>query len=468
MFELVYSRRWGLFLTLTSLCIVAQANRDFTTPQPQHLKAAVERVEPSKNQRPLSLTTAVERTLSANPATRKNWIEVKIRAMQVKMAHADYYPKVDGSLDYSHNKSKTQYNSQPELNSTASARQYNLAVNANWLIFDFGQRQANVKQAEAMLEMAFAQQQQQMQELMLQTITAYYDVMRLQMSIESQNRVVVDAEQNFLIAQARYNAGAAIKADQLQMQANWAKARADLTRLKGQTDIAMGRLATLMGSPVDTHYVVPVLMETPDHINLKPIQALIDQALVNHPKLKETQASIAASRQNIKAIQRERYPRLSLQSSYLRNGSNNTGTNMNSYNQTLDQGQIGLQVTFPLMDGFSRRHRQAEAEYNLDLRLTEQEQVKYDLLFNIWDKYYSLMAENENLQALQLLQHSAEEANKVTVGRYKAGVGEMLEVLNAQRILSDANMNYATSMTQFMVLKFELLSSLGTLSLSAQ
>ena len=50
-------------------------------------------------------------------------------------------------------------------------------------------------------------------------------------------------------------------------------------------------------------------------------------------------------------------------------------------------------------------------------------------------------------------------------GRYRAGVGNMLEVVNAQNLLTEAKMNYSTVLTEFLVVRYQLLSNMGNLNI---
>ena len=94
-----------------------------------------------------------------------------------------------------------------------------------------------------------------------------------------------------------------------------------------------------------------------------------------------------------------------------------------------------------------------------------EEQLKLQNNADIWKSYNELQAMHENLVALTHLNESATSAYEVVQGRYKAGVGNMLEVINAQNVYIEARLNYATAMTDFLVIRYQLLANIGNLNI---
>jgi len=91
---------------------------------------------------PITLARAVERALCANPATRSAWLTARLRAAELGQAYSAYLPGVSISGSASRNGDRT-------LPNDRSAWQ--LGLDAQYLLYDFGGRAAQRDAAEALL-----------------------------------------------------------------------------------------------------------------------------------------------------------------------------------------------------------------------------------------------------------------------------------------------------------------------------
>lgn len=409
----------------------------------------------------LSLIHAVERSVCRFPETKAAWVKTKIQAAQLRITQSSYYPQVSASLNYDWGRDDYQVDGRPDMSYDTDTRRYGLAVQANWLIYDFGARHYQVEEAQTLLAMSLAQQDVVLQNVMIKTISAYYHIIQLELKLDNLKQIVLLAEQNYKIANARYKAGAGIKSDELQMFANLAKVQSEQTKLIGDLNIAKGQLAAIMGEPAYQSFQIDNQLKIPTSLNLKSIEDLIKDAAELHPRFKAARLNIQVAEHKIKATQSARYPSLTFNSGL--NQSKQLGESpFGNESQGL---QAGIQLNFPLFDGFNRKNQIVIAQENLKLRQLEEEQLKLEINTEIWKSYNELNAIHENIKALQLLNHSAATAYEVVQGRYRAGVGSMLEVLNAQNLLTEAKLNYSTVLTEFLIVRYQLLSNMGNLNI---
>ncbi|QIO06601.1 TolC family protein [Acinetobacter shaoyimingii] len=409
----------------------------------------------------LELMAAIERAICNNPDTKNAWIETKIRAAQEKMVQSQYYPQVSATADYIKGKSNTQYKNTDLLTYDSKIKKYGVAVQATWLLYDFGSRKQLLKESENLLAMSFAQQDYVLQTVMLQAIQAYYEVLKVEVQIDNAKQLESFAKKNYDIASARYNAGAGIRSDQLQMHANWVKAKSDLIKLNGDLKVAKGNLAAVMGNMAYQNFNVQSnSLKEIELIDLKPIQELLTAAGKTNPQLKQSQYAINAAQHKVKSVERTRYPTIS----FVSNFDNSTQDGEGSYAYTTQQMQTGLQLNFPIFDGFNRKNKVVEARQLLQQKYVEKEKIEQQIAQDVWKNYNLLQASIENINALKVLSSSAEQSYSVSQGRYKAGVGNILELINAQNLLTESKMKYSTALTEYLVIRFQLLSNVGTLN----
>lgn len=409
----------------------------------------------------LELIQVVEKAVCFNPETNSAWVQSKIQAAQLGMTKASYYPQISSTANFDWGKDDYQVDHRQDLSYDTNTRRYGITLQANWLLYDFGARKAQVKEAEKLLAMSLSQQNQVLQEVILKTIIAYYQVIQYELKQDDIQQLVTLAKENYNIAHARYQAGAGIKSDELQMSANLAKAQSDLTKLNGDLKVAKGQLAMLMGEPAYQDFKVNSTLKIPSILNLKSIQDLIEQSAHMHPKFKAARLAVDAAREKIKSTQSTGYPSVSL----LSNLSDSKQLGESPFANTTQRMQAGVQVSFPIFDGFNNKYQIKVAQENLRLKQLAERQTKLQSDADIWKSYNELQAMHENLIALGRLNESATQAFGVAQGRYKAGVGSMLEVLNAQNVYIEARLNYSDAVTQFLVIRYQLLADLGNLNI---
>ena len=116
--------------------------------------------------------------------------------------------------------------------------------------------------------------------------------------------------------------------------------------------------------------------------------------------------------------------------------SNNSqdGSNL-SFNNS---AALGVTVSIPLFSGFGPTYRIKSAEANADARAAQRDQLRLQISLDVWRAYQNLRTANETIRASTVLFSSAEESSRVALGRYKAGVGNIIDTLNAQSALASA------------------------------
>jgi len=409
----------------------------------------------------LELMQAVEKAVCFNPETNSAWVQAKIQAAQLGISQASFYPQISSSANYDWGKDDYQVKNRNDLSYDTNTRRYGLSVQANWLLYDFGTRKAQVNEAEKLLAMSLSQQNQILQETILKTIIAYYQIIQFELKFENVNQLLKFSKENYNIAHARYLAGVGIKSDELQMSANLAKAQADLTKLNGDLKIAKGNLAALMGEPSYQEFQVNSHLKIPIVLDLKNIHVLIAESEQIHPKFKAARLAVEAAQEKVKSTKSSQYPIVSL----LSNLNNSKQLGESPFANNSQRIQAGIQVSLPIFDGFNHKNQNKIAQENLKLKQLAEEQIKLQNNADIWKSYNELQAMHENLNALKNLNESATTALEVVQGRYKAGVGNILEVVNAQNVFIEARLNYSTALTEFLVIRYQLLANIGKLNI---
>jgi outer membrane protein len=400
----------------------------------------------------LSLADVAQAALCNNPQTSQAYANAKIQAAQLGIARSAYYPTVTDNAGV---------NSNVAIPSGSNPRgnPYNNLNNnlvASYLLYDFGNRDANLENARQLLQAASATQIATVQNVLLSAIKAYYQVQADIAALSAAEESEHFNQESFNAAEAKYKAGVLTPADKLQAQTAFAQATLNRITAEGKLKTDYGILANVMGLSANTKLglVSPTTQKMSNEAE-QEIDKLINLAHIRRPDLIASEAQIEAASASIKASQAASKPTISL------NVSNNQqlGSDINGTNNT----SLGVTVSIPIFTGYANSYQIHAAEATKDLRISQRDQLRLQISLDVWTAYQSLRTATETIKSAEVLVASAKESQRVALGRYKAGVGNIIDTLNAQSALANANQQQIQAMLNWNIAKSTLAQSIGML-----
>lgn len=421
---------------------------------------------------PLELPEAVERALCNNPQTRAAWAGAKMQTAQLGVARSAYMPAIGATLAYSKQKNITRYGDSryAPLNSEAKPTLTSGSLKMSQVLTDFGLRSANLDQAMALLDAANASHDAALQIAFVNAAQAYFDTQTAQAVLEASREAEHAARESFNAAAAKYKAGIGALTDQLQAQVAYSKASLERVSAEGELKNAQGTLATAMGLSATTNLVLPRRREgLPDTAFVKPADELIEEAKQHHPTLLAAQAEVTAARAKIAATRAEGRPTVTLTAELGRTEQENQPPAV-GYSPTDISNRtnsLGIQMNIPLFEGFGRNYRMQTAQGQAEIKAAELSRLEQQISLEVWKSYQALRTENENMKAADVLVSSARQSFLVAQGRFKAGVGNILELLSAQSAVAGAEQQRIKSVSNWHTARLKLAANIGKLGLWA-
>ncbi len=92
----------------------------------------------------------------------------------------------------------------------------------------------------------------------------------------------------------------------------------------------------------------------------------------------------------------------------------------------------------PIFNRPEQQAREAQVLAQVESRRDAQIAVERDIESELWRSARLMETEQQNLTAAQSLRTIATQSYDITLGRYKAGVGSILELLSTQTALANA------------------------------
>jgi outer membrane protein len=84
----------------------------------------------------------------------------------------------------------------------------------------------------------------------------------------------------------------------------------------------------------------------------------------------------------------------------------------------------------------------------------------------VWKAYQSMLTNSQALRSADDLLVAAKQSEKMISGRYKAGVGNILDTLSAQSALANARQQRVSAYYNFLISRFVLTQAIGKLDLT--
>ncbi|PFH10885.1 outer membrane protein [Collimonas sp. PA-H2] len=416
----------------------------------------------------LTLLDIVSSALCHNPKTREAWTNVKVQAAQVGMSKAAYLPTLSGTVQAAKDKITNHGTAENPFYNQSNSSYQNAALTLNWVLYDFGARSANVDYAKSMLTSALANQDSALQTVFANTVKDYYAAVVAQKNVQATQDIEADAKRVLDAAVVRVHRGVAAISDQLQAQTAYSQATFNRNKAEGDWLSALGLLAIDMGRrPNRTlHLVESDNVALPDTTFMRSVDELLQTAQERHPSLVAARADLAAAQANEKVIRAQGRPTISFVGKYSYNNQpQSSGVGQQYFGETSRDRSIGIQINIPFFEGFTRTYQIRGAQAQVEGKEASLTDAELQVASSVWTNYQALKVGTDNLRTSQEILDSANLAFEAAQARYARGVTGILELINTQTALANAQQQRIAALAGWQNARIQLAASLGDLGL---
>jgi len=414
----------------------------------------------------LLLTEAVERALCTNPKTRQAWADVKVQAAGLGIARSAYLPTVSGNGQIIRDDSVTDVSGHPTLSSATLATMNSESVSLNWTLYDFGARAAAVRNASALLAAAQSTENATLQSLFVTVAKDYYAAQAAAGALAAAVDVERMAGDSAKAAQARVDKGVAPISDALQAQTAYTQAVLSRTKAQGTWETAEGALAADLDLSPDVPLQLPDVADgvQPDAAFEQSVGELIEDARSTHPSVLAAQAQVDAAVAKVDQARDQGMPAISLVSKYSRdNQPASLGLGIPEFPATGHEWYVGVQVSIPLFEGFNRTYQVRQAQAQLEQQQYALDDARQQVGLEVWNSYQAVQTSIDTVRTSATLLDIAQRSFAAAQHRYQMGVGNILELLNAQTALANARQQRVQALSDWRATRLRLAGSLGRL-----
>lgn len=296
-------------------------------------------------------------------------------------------------------------------------------------LFAGGRKFADLAGAKARLAGAQAGELESRFASALLTESAYYDLVSNKELTEVARQRVVRAEEQLVVARARVLSGAEVQTDSLRLLLELTRARVDLLREESRlrvSRLALGRLVGIPG-PVDA---VPLDSGPAPDLPLT-LEEAIAEALEQGPSYRVARADERVAGAQLWAQRSAWLPQVGLT-------ANTAAFDEKIFPSATKRSTFSIGVTLPIWNGGQREIAITQARVNRDVARAIREDLERAARPDVtqaYDQYLTSRAATELAVQAVLV---AEENYRVQEARYRGGATDILDLLEAQVNLSDA------------------------------
>ena len=238
------------------------------------------RLDPDKT---YSLAELIDLAESHNPETRVAWERARAQAAALGVARSELYPTLAAAALSGVTRSEVYLVDRFYRQTIAD---FQVALNLNYTVFDFGARSGRISAASADVLAANFSFNDTHRKIIYQVEQAYYQLLNSSGQEAAARASLSNAQAVQQSAQERLNNGLATLPDMLEARSATAQAEYELQSVLGTEQIAAGNLATALGTSATATIHVQSLeaLPIPESVG-ENVDAAIDRALAERPDL---------------------------------------------------------------------------------------------------------------------------------------------------------------------------------------
>ena len=372
----------------------------------------------------------------------------KARA-QYQITDLNDLPRIDGSGGY-----KRQAQNRTDKNPNSS---YNVNLGLANYELDFWGKIASLKDQALQNFLATTAAKDSTQISLISNIAQSYANLSYSLAqLKLAEATVESREKSLFIADKRFEAGIDPKLPSLQASASLENAKLAVLRAQSSILKARNALQFLVGGPIPTN-----LIPTPAVSNITNQQifnaGLPSELLRYRPDVLQAEYNLKAAGANIEVARASYFPSISLASS--------VGVSSGSLDDLFKSGSVGWSfgpsISVPIFDAGRLDANYDVAKIEREQTLANYERSIQTAFREVSDVLATRATLGDQLAAQYRLQDNFEQTYQIADARFKAGIANYLDVLDAQRSLFSTQQGILDLELQKIISQVELYQVLG-------
>ncbi len=323
----------------------------------------------------LTLDSLTEQAIARSFALKIAAVDVSIGKTGEKIAKADYYPTLRGSVNFERLHSfAEEYQPVAAVNNTVlpsgSRYQSSVGVNGQYMLLDFGSRTRKVRMARQETQAKGAVYLQTLRDLRVKLVDLYAEALTSYRLIQAHEALLKLAQRGYQLKKRLYTAGTHSKVDVAEEAVQVAQSLDAIQTYKDKLAEQLQALSYYTQENYD-----PMTVAIAD-FSLSETQAPASVSVTQSPEAKQLDALILEKQAEIELYQRQYLPQVSVYSYYNLYGFDPDKPGAAVRNLGQRTISVGVNVNLPIFDGFKTQGQIQKAKLEQEkLRLQKAEKL---------------------------------------------------------------------------------------------
>jgi len=401
----------------------------------------------------VSLEEAIRLSRQAQPSVVQARGTARNADAQARAAFGAYLPSLTASSTGSRSYTGTQRVGPTGELENATTTSVNFGLTASVDLFTGFRRGADRRAARATQGAADAGLTDTEFQAALTTTQQFFDALAAQQLVRVRETSVRRAEEQLNLSTAKLRVGSATRSDSLRSLVNLGNARLALVSAESDVARTQAGLARTLGldgrvaaQDDSAFYVAAATVDT---------AALNREARDRSPRIIAATATAEAADASVKAARSQYYPTLGLNAS-----ANWSGNNQNDYDLSPSR-QLQLGLSWPIFNRFQREQTLTTRLSALDVAEANARDARREVQASLTSQYAALDAARVRIDISRASVEAASEDLRVVNERYRVGAATILDILNSQEALAQAEVDAITARFDYLNAKAQIEALIG-------
>ena len=317
---------------------------------------------------------------------------------------------------------------------------FNIGLNMNWTIFDGMKMFATKDKLAALQALGELQLKNKMQDVVAQTLNAYYEIVRQKQLIKAIKESSKISEERVSLSQKKLDVGYSDKTPLLQAKVDYSSQQLNILKQETVLEQAKVSLNNLLGRDANRLFEVIDTIIVDYQPNLISIK---DTALIVNFSIQSALKNIEIAKFQHKEIKSQRLPQINFNSSYTFS-QNNSKAGLMLLNRSYGPS-VGLNATIPIFSGGKVKKQLESSAVNIASQHVQLSVLKNKMDAQILTAYKNFEYTQKIRKLNEQMLEDASENVRLSLERFRLNQTTSVEVKQAQGSYEDALYNVVLS-----------------------
>ena len=395
----------------------------------------------------LTLDTCIRIALAQSPKALSAQLGVQEAHVGLNLARGEFLPTASVGASQSYTVSKP-----AGASSYTDSDDSNVYAQAQLAISGITDKLRAVKIQKLQLEQAELELKNQTNQISRTVKKAYYALLSAQRTVNIRTKSRDLYQEQYERSAAYYKQGLRPKVDVTTAEVNLNNEKLRLIRAENAVKTASANLANAMG------ITTPRLLKLTDIDELEQMDIPFDQAVktayANRPDILSSQTNVEIGQIKLNQAKFNYLPTLSLSAGYRKYDED--------FHLDNEEGRLMVSLDWPIFNAFKTYNGVKQARINLDRINNNNRSMLNDVFLEVQNAYIHLQEAAESIPIAQLNVEKAKENLGLAQGRYNEGIGDVIELKDAEVAYTDAELSLLTARYDYASAVADLKQAMGT------